>query len=70
MAYNPYARQAPGQPQQSQQPQQRTGSPYGQNPLQQQEEGPKSFSIPTWLAWALGIGFFVFVAWLIWYLYF
>lgn len=74
MAYNPYVHQAPQRPRPTrptqQQPQQQTGGAYGQNPFGQQEEGPKTFSIPTWLAWALGIGFLVFVAWLIWFLYF
>jgi len=67
MAYNPYSGQAP---QQMQQAPQQANSAYGQNPLAQQEQGPKTFSLPTWLAWVLGLGFVIFAAWLVWFLYF
>ncbi len=59
MAYNPYAR--PGQQQQF--------NPYGGNPLNQ-EAPAKTFSIPTWLAWLLGIGSIAFIGWLVWFMYF
>ena len=49
--YNPYA--------QVQQPQMATGNPYGsQNAFaNNQAQGPKKLTIPTWLAWLIAIGF-------------
>lgn len=45
-------------------------NPYGQNPFNNQAQGPKKLSIPTWLVWLIGIGFVGLCGFLIWYLYF
>ena len=64
--YNPYATQSMASPQPGGLPSQNPA----QNPFMNQQNEPKTFSIPTWLFWVVIVGFLGFCGWLIWYLYF